>query len=184
MFAALIALGKLFHGFEAFLRNGNSLPTPKYLWVLILSKICLLVLPSSLIITKTLTLMQTSRKNNDYWLLFYALFTCVHFGCYLSFTFVAMFLTGSFMTRIINNCVEMKGETGVDEIKQYLQEYQQLNSSLGFLLLSFMSVDCVLVMLTSFMFYMSWSVKMYEFVVIFAFSSLNGMLSLIYMCSK
>ena len=104
------------------------------------------------------------------------------FRRYVFLTFSAYFLSGSIISVLMNKCMKANKIVLIGEVKSCLKYYNCVRSKLGPLLLIFMSIDSLLVMLNTFMSYLACSPKYYVYMITYILWTLNGMLSLIYIC--
>ena len=93
-----------------------------------------------------------------------------------------IFFSGSIISVLMNKCMKANKIVLIGEVKSCLKYYNCVRSKLGPLLLIFMSIDSLLVMLNTFMSYLACSPKYYVYMITYILWTLNGMLSLIYIC--
>ncbi len=112
----------------------------------------------------------------------YILPTVLHSVVYLFLKFSALSLLGILMTQVAYKCIQPDKATIIDKAKSCINYHNTLVSNAGPLLAYFMAVNSLLVMLNSFMMYLSCSPSSISFFIYFALTDINGILSLIYVC--
>ena len=175
-----LILGSIFSSSTEFLTNESFTPISKFVMVLCLAKLFLLGGYSLLIFFACY--IDAQQYGLLYVILLYGIPKSYHCMNYVFLTFSAYFLSGSIISVLMNKCMKANKIVLIGEVKSCLKYYNCVRSKLGPLLLIFMSIDSLLVMLNTFMSYLACSPKYYVYMITFILWTLNGMLSLIYIC--
>jgi hypothetical protein len=178
MFCFPLALGQMFTGLGNILSTGGF-TTPKLMWIAIIG------ISSQLISLMIGIFVHATTKM---WLygslsIFFDVIGILTFSSnYLFIKFSTLFLLGTLMNRSVTKYLTVDKHDTATEVKSCLKNFHLLVSNVGPLLLIIIAIDSLLVMLNSFMIYLTYSTQLYLVMLGFVLSDVHVICSLIYTC--
>jgi hypothetical protein len=179
MFCFPLALGQMFTGLENILSTGGF-TTPKLMWIAILGiSSQLIALIISIFVHATTQMWLYGSLS----LIFFDVIGTLTFSSnYLFIKFSTLFLLGTLMNTSVTKYLNVDKHYTAKEAKSCLKNFHLLVSNVGPLLLIIIAIDSLLVMLNSFMIYLTYSTQLYLFMLGFVLSDVHVICSLIYTC--
>jgi hypothetical protein len=162
------------------LEKSEKLYRCPYIWILFITVSTQAIGYFASILPFSVRMMSLLGNTNV--IIFYILPMVLKSVVYLFLKCSALSLLGILMTQVADKCIQPDKATIIDKAKSCINYHNTLVSNAGPFLVYFMTVNSLLVMLNSFMMYLSCAPSSISYFIYFALTDINGILSLIYVC--
>ena len=169
--------GRILNGQKKIVGGECCINFPDYGWMIVLAITSQLTCYAMFIFPMAIRLVKSSKTK-----LLFVLPFAIHWANYLLLRSSALLLAGCLMDKVAQKCTTANRARINAEAKSCLKAHQQLSSSLGPLLLVFVSIDSLYLTVYSFMIYMTWTYSAYTTMFNYIFMCFNAGLALIYIC--
>ncbi len=179
VFFSPLILGQMFQG-SARISGERNNTIHKFVWI---SFVTILSQFTSFLIFAITSITNVMQLFDSVYIL------CLEIGAlsalcfnYLFIKFATLFLLGTIMNNFITKCFNADSLDIAADVKSCLTEFLLKISNAGPILLILLAIDSLLVMLYSFMIYLTYSTGSYIYMLCFVLSDVHVICSLIYIC--